>query len=729
MPIVTLPVFYRLILAVSCLLVAGTARPLAGQDSTGVLQVRVLSGVDSTPLTGAFVRSGRVSAVTDQAGVVKLRLAATLSKVAVSHPAFDPRSFEMTILAGLSQRAEIYLPTRSGVGVAAIDVTRAGVTPSEEPAPVALLGAERITAAIESHPGDITGLFTTPTIRVQAMSGPLDATRLRIHGLRGQYTGLYIDGLPLYGSRLGSFELQQLTAIDLEGAEILTGTGTPLYGPGAGAGVINLVSRRPERDQIRLAVDQSSEKGGDIAFWGARRFSPTTGATLLTDFHQQRLVDADDDGWGEFPRAIRLAVRPRLTIETPRGDGLMATIGGLSEDRTGGLLAGTNDPNPYREERQTRRIDGGLTAHHLDLSGARWEARIMTAFQSTSHRFEALRERDRRTFVFTELSYRRPLGSAAVVAGLAYQRETLRQRDFPAFDYTHSVPAVFGRVTVPIGDRLVAAVMARCDEHNIHGTQCMPRASVLIRAGPTTDLRVSAGEGYVAPTPLTDDVEAIGLHATLPVTAKAERFRTASIDAKTVRGDLTVSAMIAYSRVKLPVRLVPFPGDGARRLRLLNISEPTRVFAGELNATVVRVPFRVQGYYGFLDGTEGVPNGVGRRETDLTPRHTVGANVNWQPQLPAAPSVEVDLGYLGSQALYDNPFRTRAPAYARLRGVASVRSGKARLFLSGENLLDKNLRDYQAVVLGEIQEGGRRTTSPWVPLRGRVINIGAVVDW
>lgn len=704
--------------------------PLLGQDSTGVLQVRVLSAADSTPLGGAFVRSGRVSGTTDPAGLVRVNLGATLAGITVSRPGFATRVFEMTILPAVVQRAEIYLPILGDLTNRVVQVSRAATAATEDPTPVVLLNPGDVTDALERRPGDLLGLIDGPGIHEQPLSGAVDATQIRLRGLKGQYTGLLIDGLPLQGSRLGSFGLLQLSPIDLDGVEILLGAATPYHGPGVGAGAINLISRRPDRDRIRLAVDQSSEKGGDIAIWGAKRFSPRVGATTVVDFHQQRLADQDEDSWGEFPRAIRFALRPRIYLDSPNGDGLMVTAGGMTEDRTGGFLVSTADPNPYREERQTRRIDGGLAAHHLDASGGRWELSMATVFQSTSHRFDAARERDRRVFLFGELWYRRPLGKATVTAGLGYQRETLREQELQAFDFTHTVPSVFTRAVFPFSKKVTAALTGRCDYHSVHGTECMPGASVLLRPAANTQIRLSFGEGYVAPTPLTDDVEAIGLRVTVPVLAKAERFRTGSIDFRRAAGRVEWSGQLAYSRIALPVRLIPFSGDPTRLL-LINVPGSTRMISGSLAASLDLAPVSARIYYSYLKGTEGIPGGTGRRETALTPRHSFGAEGTWSLPGPGggAPAINLNLQYIGSQSVVDNPFLTRTPGYLLSSGVASLRSGKARLFLSGQNLFDKKLRNYQLVVLPDIAVGGRRTTSPWIPLRGRVISVGAVVDW
>jgi hypothetical protein len=55
--------------------------------------------------------------------------------------------------------------------------------------------------------------------------------------------------------------------------------------------------------------------------------------------------------------------------------------------------------------------------------------------------------------------------------------------------------------------------------------------------------------------------------------------------------------------------------------------------------------------------------------------------------------------------------------------------GRARLYVSGENLFDVRLRNYEPVLLPVLAVGGRTTTTPWVTVQGRVISLGAVVEW
>jgi outer membrane receptor for ferrienterochelin and colicins len=715
-----------------CLTVAALLVPVAAraQDSTGTLIVRVRRASDSTPLAGAFVRSGRLGGATDQSGVARIDLPATLQSITVSRGGYLPRTFEMTIVANAAQSVDFALAAEPSDGRGQpLEAARTGLPPGREPAVVGIAEGTRVTDEVQAHPADLAGLLNAiPGARVQPVFGPLDAATLRWRGVPGRYLGLLIDGLPLLGQSPGAYGLMEQAPVDLERVELVSGAGAALYGPDAPVGVINLVPRTPDHDAARLTVNQSSEKGGDVTLWAARRASPTLGATVTADFHQQRQVDADDDTWGEFPRTIRFALRPRIYLDRPSGDGLVGTVGVMSEDRTGGFLLSNTNTDLYREELRVRRIDGGLRAWRNAGYRARLRARVAAAYQYSSHRFDEVRERDGRTLLFGEVSYERPLAVGTVMVGAAYQRDALRQRDFPEFDYTYSVPALFGQLQFTATDQVTGTLNVRCDFHNVFGTFCTPRLALLARPDPRLDARLTLAAGYRAPTSLEDAVETLGLHALEFRAVNAERIQTANLDLRWRQGPFEVGAGASFARITRPLRLEPVAGDTAGRLRLQNAPEPTRIGTLQLSMTYRAPPFTAEGYYQFGRGTEVDPNDLGRRLVAFLPKQSLGMNLAWEEPTRGT-RVTVQGTYSGEQAVWDTPRRTRTPDYSLLNLLVSQRTGRAQLYLSGENVFNVRLANYDPIFLTAPEAGGRITATPWVPLRGRVISLGALIDW
>jgi outer membrane receptor for ferrienterochelin and colicins len=81
-------------------------------------------------------------------------------------------------------------------------------------------------------------------------------------------------------------------------------------------------------------------------------------------------------------------------------------------------------------------------------------------------------------------------------------------------------------MTVNIVPWLSVSASARADFHNQYGVFLSPRLSALLRwAGFTT--RLSAGQGFFAPTPLTEETEAAGLsRLSLPTRSRPNAAET-----------------------------------------------------------------------------------------------------------------------------------------------------------------------------------------------------------
>jgi outer membrane receptor protein involved in Fe transport len=115
------------------------------------------------------------------------------------------------------------------------------------PTRVEVLGAEEVEeeggvkpAHVASLLGDVAG------IQSQQTSAVTGSTDLRIQGLPGDYTQILRDGIPLFGGYAGSFSILQIPPLDLKQIEIVKGASSTLYGGGAIAGMINIISKKPK---------------------------------------------------------------------------------------------------------------------------------------------------------------------------------------------------------------------------------------------------------------------------------------------------------------------------------------------------------------------------------------------------------------------------------------------------------------------------------------------------
>src|SRR5690606_26886133 len=81
-----------------------------------------------------------------------------------------------------------------------VQATRSRRRVQDEPLRVEVIGQEEIEEKLLMRPGNISMLLAeTGGLRVQVTSPSLGAANIRVQGMRGRYTQLLADGLPLYG--------------------------------------------------------------------------------------------------------------------------------------------------------------------------------------------------------------------------------------------------------------------------------------------------------------------------------------------------------------------------------------------------------------------------------------------------------------------------------------------------------------------------------------------------
>ncbi|MDA7611055.1 Plug domain-containing protein, partial [bacterium] len=94
-------------------------------------------------------------------------------------------------------------------------------------------GIRSLAEAVEYSPG----------IRVETTCQNCNQQAIQMLGLPQQYIGILSDGLPNFSALAGVYGIEQIPAGLIGQIEIVKGGGSVLYGPGAVAGVINLIPR------------------------------------------------------------------------------------------------------------------------------------------------------------------------------------------------------------------------------------------------------------------------------------------------------------------------------------------------------------------------------------------------------------------------------------------------------------------------------------------------------
>ena len=599
--------------------------------------------------------------------------------------------------------------------------TRTDIRLQDSPVRVEVLSQDEIDEKAMMTPGDIVMMLNEMGgLRVQTTSPSLGAASVRIQGMRGRYTRFLADGLPLFGQEGGGLGLLQIPPVDLGQVEVIKGVSSALYGGGAMAGVVNLISRRPASEPVHEVLFNRTTLGGtDASIFLASRLTPHWGGSFLGSGDWQQQKDIGHDGWSDLAGYARGVVRPRVFWDNGAGRTAFLTGGFTYENRDGGTMPGSVLPatgQPYNEALNTRRFDVGGNVQAIIDRRYVVTARFAVSEQEHDHRFGENRERDRHEMLFGEIAVRGAFGRNSWVAGVAAEREDFVPTDVPRFAYRYTTPGVFIQDDVNVARWLSISASARADFHSRYGTFVSPRISALLRWKGWIS-RVSGGEGFFAPTPLTEETEAAGLsRLAIPAALVAERGRSASFDLTRALGPVSFTGTFFGSGVRHPINV-----ERGTRYQLTNLAQPTNNVGVEFLATLRKAPFSATATYTFVQSRQQDARGQ-RVDSPLTPRQSFGIVAMWEKEKSGR--IGVESYYTGRQRLEENPYRNESRPYVLFGFLAERKLGPARLFVNVENLTNVRQTRWDPLLRPDRGIDGRWTVDGWAPLDGRVLNGG-----
>jgi len=213
-----------LVAAVATTLSLTFALPAGAQTPTGTLVLTVVTA-GGAPVEGALAAASGATALTDGAGVARLPLPPGRHVVRVGRIGFAETEVAVDVRAGAEVAVNVTLEEAAveteGVVVTS---TRADRRIEDEPLRVEVIGREEVEEKLLMTPGDIAMLLNeTAGLRVQPTSPSLGGASVRIQGLRGRYTLILADGLPLYGGQSGALGPLQIPPMDLGQVEVIKG--------------------------------------------------------------------------------------------------------------------------------------------------------------------------------------------------------------------------------------------------------------------------------------------------------------------------------------------------------------------------------------------------------------------------------------------------------------------------------------------------------------------------
>lgn len=536
------------------------------------------------PLTGASVQvlNSKIATVADTAGLAVLnQVPSGKQLIRFSFVGFEDKVD--TLIFPLAQNAPILILLQPAeedeeLEEVLISATRSSRTIANIPTRVEVIAGEELDEKGNMKPGDIRMLLAESTgIQTQQTSATSGNSSIRIQGLDGKYTQVIRDGFPIYSGFSGGLGLLQIAPLDLQQVEVIKGSSSTLYGGGAIAGLVNLVSKKPTAErQLNFLLNGTSALGLDASGFYAQKFEKI-GLTLYGAYNKGTAYDPTSIGLTAIPKFNRFTLNPKLFVDFSETTQLSVGLNTMVEKRIGGDLeyikGNSSATHSYFEENKTNRYSSQVELSHQLSNKEKLVFRNSVSYYDRSIGLPNYLFSGKQLSTYSEANYVANGEKMDWVAGLNLLTDNFKEdqnNNLALRNYNYTTLGAFVQNTWNATEKFSIESGMRGDYHNEFGFFLLPRISMLLKINDQLSTRLGGGLGYKAPSVFTEDAERIQFRNVMPLdlaNTKAERsyganydinYRTALFDDKV---GFSINQMFFYTRIHNPILLAPNAGN------------------------------------------------------------------------------------------------------------------------------------------------------------------------
>ncbi|MCW3093245.1 MAG: TonB-dependent receptor [Ferruginibacter sp.] len=588
-----------------------------------------------------------------------------------------------------------------------VQSTRTGRTIKNTPTRIETIDGEELDEKNNMRPANISMLLHESTgLQVQQTSAATGNASIRMQGLDGRYTQLLKDGYPTFGNFASGLSILEIPPLDLKQVEVIKGPASTLYGGGAIAGVVNLISKTPkEKFEGDFIFNQSHIGQTNLGAYGAQK-SGRWGYTLLGTINLQKEYDVDKDGFSEVPQSHNFTINPQLfyypnsstTIWLGNSFTKGTNIGGDME-----VIKNRPDTgHTYFEKNNTIR---NTTTLGLDK---KFENNNALRVKQSVSIF------DRHIFIpgftfsgtnvnsFTDLSMIFYTSNHTVISGVnlvfdKFKHEndlTLNAQSFAKGIYLQDTWDITSAVKMESGFR-IDHVQHKNSLYNKSQVFALPRVSILFKMSDQLSSRISGGLGYKVPTIFTEQTESMQYRNVLPssnVNAEKSIGGTADISFKTTileNLEISINEMLFYTRIRNPLVLQP---GNAGDYYFANAAKPTMSYGIESNWRLIyKKDLKLFVGYTLINAKAGYLSG--NQFLPLLPKSKVNLALMYEKEDHF--KLGLESYFTGPQTLYNG---NAVPSFWEFGFMAQKTVNKISLYVNFENFTDQRQSKYKTVV-------------------------------
>lgn len=679
-----------------------------------------------------FITNAKINSISDENGKVTIENIPNGKQIIV-FSLIGYRKKEKTFEFPQNEIIEIFLePTSEELEEVKItSTTRSSRNIKNIPTRIEVISGEELEEKSSMQPGNIKMILTESTgIQTQQTSQVSGNASIRIQGLDGKYTQLLQDGFPLYSGFASGLSILQIPPLNLKRVEVIKGSTSTLYGGGAIAGLINLITKEPtEKREVSFMANVNQTQALDLSGFYTEKYKKA-GLTIYASNNSQKAYDTNNDGFSDIPQFNRFTFNPRFfyypnqktTFSLGLNAGLEKRIGGdmiviNDKPNTVNTFFERNNSNRYSTQAKFERIFDNKNIVTIKNSIGYFNRKITRP----TYNFEG-----NQVATFTEVNYLIPNEKSEWNLGTTLVSDNFKQTNTVAdkLDYSNVAFGVFAQNNLIVNEKLILESGLRLDFTNRNNIFVLPRLSLLYKINDKVTSRFGGGLGYKTPTVFSEETEEkafqnINSLDFSKVNPEKSYGLNTDINYKTTIFDevkFAINQLFFYTIIKNPLVLNPVTFSTNFAFENANGNIETRGFE-----TNVKLRFEdISCYIGytFIDAKRNFNNNS--TINPLTAKHRINANLmyEWEEKLRIA----YEVFYVGNQFLTSN----EKVRYYWVMGISSEYKFKYfSLFLNLENFLDSRQSRYENMYSGTIQNPQFREV--YTPTDGFILNGGIKV--
>jgi len=345
-------------------LIMGMQTTFAQKGTDAMLFGDVKCNGKHVPYVNIIVKNSTRGTMSDETGHFKMTNL-PLGKVTIVAKAIGYKTNEQQVIMKKKEGTELYIKIEEDpLSMDQIVVTGTRTKHYVKDVPIR---TEVITSkSIElKNAGNLyEALEGTPGIRVEQQCQYCNFSMVRMQGLGSENTQVMINGQPIYSGLAAVYGLQQMGMEDVDRIEVIKGAGSALYGSGAIAGAINIITKEPSYvPEIKIQTEFGSYGTNKYnAFASMRNEKGNIGLTITAQKLTGDAIDQTGEGTSRDEVNHKDGVSDRVNSDLNNAgfglyvNGLFSENDNLTlrgrytyEKREGGTLTNDYYKNPFTD--------------------------------------------------------------------------------------------------------------------------------------------------------------------------------------------------------------------------------------------------------------------------------------------------------------------------------------------------------------------------------------------